>query len=117
VNPLTGAGLLYSNEVAYADLGTHAGRRLRGRVERRVLRLALGGAAGLRLQLGRLHPVAVEVIEPRAAPEDGDRRYEVAIPTPPDPRLAAARRVLACWMLAALVLGVARRLRAKEPAR
>ena len=94
----------------YADLGTHHGRRLRGRVERRLVRLALGDGSGLRLQLGRLRPVAVEVIDP------DDRRYEIAIPTPPEPRLVAARRTLLCWLVAALVIDVARRLRAKEPA-
>ena len=110
VSLLSGAGLLYTTELHYADLGTHHGRRLRGRVERRLVRLALGDGSGLRLQLGRLRPVAVEVIDP------DDRRYEIAIPTPPEPRLVAARRTLLCWLVAALVIDVARRLRAKEPA-
>lgn len=106
---LGGAGLLYSTEVRYADLGTHAGRRLRGRAERRLLQLALGRAPALRLSLGRLRPIAVEVTEP------DERRYEIAIPRPRDPRLAAAGRILTCWMLATLALGIARRLRTKEP--
>ena len=108
-----GAGLLFTTELHYADLGTHHGRRLRGRVERRLLRLALGDASGLRLQLGRLRPVAVEVTELTGA---GDRHYEVSIPIPPEPRLVAARRVLLCWLVGALVIDVARWLRAKETA-
>ena len=107
---LAGAGLLYTTELHYADLGTHHGRRLRGRVERRLLRLAVGDASGLRLQLGHMRPVAVEVTDA------DDRRYEIAIPTPPEPRLVAARRTVLCWLVAALVIDVARRLRAKEPA-
>ncbi len=108
---LAGAGLLYTTEGHYADLGAHHGRHLRGRAERRLLRLALGDASGLRLQFGRLRPIAVEVSEVTAT---GDRRYEVPIPAPPDPRIAAARRALLCWLVAALALGLARRLRSRE---
>ena len=110
---LAGGGLLVSTELAYADLGTHHGRRLRGRAERRLLRLGLGDAAGLRLQIGRQRPVAVEVTERTQA---GERRYEVAIPTPPDPRLAAVSRALLCWLIATLVTRAWRELRTKEPA-
>jgi len=108
VSLIAGAGFLYTTEVEYADLGVHLGRRLRGRVERRRLRLALGRSAGIRLHAGRLRPVAVEVTE-------AGRRYEIPVVAPPDPRLAAARRVVLCWLLAGLVFAAARRIRAKEP--
>ena len=105
-----GAAVLYTTEVTRTDLGRHAGRLLRGRAERRTLRIALGARRGLRLSGGRLRPVAIEVTE-----EDG-RRYEVPIPGPPDPRAVPARRVVACWMIAAAALGVARLLRARAAA-
>ena len=103
-----GAGALLSTEVAYAELGTHGthgGRRLRGRVERRLLQVAVGRGGGFRMRLGRLRPVAVEVIEA------GERRYEVAIEAPPDPWLVAGRRLLLTWLAAALLVDAARTLR------
>ena len=100
-----GAGALLSTEVAYAELGTHGGRRLRGRVERRLLQVAVGRGDGFRMRLGRLRPVAVEVLE------GGERRYEVAIEAPPDPWLAAGRRLLLTWLAAALLVDAARTLR------
>lgn len=106
-----GLGALLTTEVEHADLGTHRGRRLRGRVERRSLRLGLGGAREWRVELGRSRPSAVEVVEP-ATGSTGERRYEVAIPAPADPWPRAARRMLLCW--AGLTLAVAlirRRLR------
>lgn len=100
-----GAGALLSTEVEYAELGTHGGRRLRGRVERRLLQVAVGRSGRFRMRLGRLRPVAVEVIEA------GERRYEVPIEAPPDPWLAAGRRLLLTWLAAALVVDAARTLR------
>ena len=98
---LRGAGLFYTTEVTRTDLGEHAGRLLRGRAERRVLRIALGARRGLRLYGGRLRPVAVEV-----AGADGSR-YDVPIPATGDPRVTMVRRVAVCWALAAAALGVA----------
>ena len=87
-----GFGLLLTRETDHVELGRHHGRRLRGRMERRVLRVALGQRSGLRLTLSRARPVAVEVAE-------GDRRYELPIAVPADPWLRAARRLLLVWVL------------------
>ena len=95
-----GAGLFYTTEVTRADLGEHAGRVLRGRAERHVLRIALGARRGLRLYGGRLRPVAVEVTAV------GDSRYDVPIPATPDPRLTMLRRIAVCWAVTATALGV-----------
>ena len=105
-----GAGALLTSEVDYADLGTHGGRALRGRVERRSLRIALGQREGMRLRAGRARAVAVEVEE-----ADG-RRYELPLQAPTDPWLAAARRLLLVWLLSTLAVGLARRAtRARRP--
>ncbi len=87
-----GFGLLLTTETDHVELGSHHGRRLRGRSERRVLRVALGQRAGLRLTLSRARPVAVEVVE-------DERRYELPIAVPADPWLRAARRLLVVWAL------------------
>ena len=101
----SGGGALFTTEVEYADLGTHGGRRLRGRVERRLLQIAVGDRGGLRVRIGRMRPVAVEVVEP------DERRHEVPIVAPPDPWIAAGRRMVLVWLAAALVVGAARSLR------
>lgn len=82
-----GIGGLIVTEVERTPLGSFGTRTLQGRVERRSLRLAFGSRRGMRLQLTRLRPVAIEVSEP-------ERDYEVAIHAPADPRIAAARRLL-----------------------
>lgn len=87
-----GFGLLLTTEIDHVDLGSHHGRRLRGRTEHRVLRVALGQRAGLRLTLSRARPVAVEVVE-------DERRYELPIAVPADPWVRAARRLLLVWAL------------------
>lgn len=101
-----GAGALVTTEIEYAELGTHGGHTLRGRVERRVLRLALGREGGvLQLRFGRARAVAVEV-------QDADgRRYDLPVETPPDPWLAAGRRLAVAWLLSALALRLARGVR------
>lgn len=100
-----GAGLFYTAEVTRTDLGQHAGRVLRGRAERRVLRIALGARRGVRIAGGRLRPVAVEVTGA------DDSRYDVPIPATSDPRLTMLRRVAACWALAAVAVGIVGLLR------
>ncbi len=98
-----GAGALLTSEVEYADLGTHGGRVLRGRVERRSLRLALGQRDGVRIRAGRARAIAIEVQE-----ADG-RRYELPVQAPVDPWLAMARRLLLLWLVSTLALALARR--------
>ena len=82
-----GVGGLLVTEVERTSLGSYGRRTLHGRVERRSLRLALGSRRGMRLQLTRMRPVAVEVSEP-------ERNYEVPINVPPDPRMVTVRRLL-----------------------
>lgn len=101
-----GAGVLLTTEIEFAELGTHAGHTLRGRVERRLLRVALGGGERvLQLRFGRARAVAVDV------EEASGRRYELPIETPSDPWLAAGRRVLLAWLLSSLALGLVARTR------
>ena len=102
-----GAGLFYTTEVTRTDLGEHGGRVLRGRAERRVLRIALGARRGVRLTGGSLRPVAVEVTGTDA------NRYDVQIPATPDPRLTMLRRVGVCWAIAAAAVGIVGLLRAR----
>jgi hypothetical protein len=100
-------GRLYSSSVELAELGTHAGHRLRGRVRRRALRLSLGGASGVRglsLTLERLHPLAVEV-----ADEHGTRLLPIEVA--PHPAERTARRLAAVALGCALLIGIASRLR------
>ena len=89
---LRGFGLLVTTETDHVELGSHHGRRLRSRTQRRVLRVALGQRSGLRLTLSRARPVAVEVVE-------NERRYELPIAAPADPWLRATRRLLVVWAL------------------
>ncbi len=102
-----GAGLFYTTEVTRTDLGEHGGRVLRGRAERRVLRMALGARRGVRLTGGSLRPVAVEVTGTDA------NRYDVPIPATPDPRLTMLRRVGVCWAIAAAAVGIVGLFRAR----
>ena len=99
----SGFGLLLTTESGEVELGTFHGRRLRGRVERRLLRLALGQRGGAQLTLSRARPVAVLVTE-------GDRSYELPVGAPPDPWVSAVRRVLLLWVLSlVLVAALGRR--------
>ncbi len=97
-----GFGLLLTTETDHVELGSHHGRRLRGRSERRVLRVALGQRTGLRLTLSLARPVAVEVIE-------DERRYELPIAVPADPWLRAARRLLVVWALSLVAQAMLKR--------
>ena len=101
------AGRLYSSSVELAELGTHSGLRLRGRVRRRALRLSIGGAGerrALSLTLVRLRPLAVEVA-------DGRGTRLVPIDAAPHPAEQMARRLALVALGCALVIGIARRLR------
>lgn len=102
VPPASGAGGLLTTEVLYAELGEHGGRRLRGRVERRVLRLALGQR--LRVSVTRLRPVAVEV-------HGGTEAFAVAIAPQADPLAQAMQRVLLLWVVSMVVRRAAAVLR------
>lgn len=88
----SGLGAILTTETEHVDLGRIGERSLRGRVEHRRVRFALGRRRGFSLTMGRLRPVAVEVTEP-------GRVYEVAIPAVVDPRVRAVRRTLALWLL------------------
>ena len=105
-----GVGGLLTTEVELVDLGTHGGRHLHGRVERRVFRLGLGGERATTVTLGRVRPVAVEV-------EDGGNRYDVAVPRVPDPWLQALRRGLALWAGSFTLTALVTRQRARQARR
>ncbi|MCA9848186.1 MAG: hypothetical protein KC472_09450, partial [Dehalococcoidia bacterium] len=69
-----GLGALLHTDVEHVELGEHAGRRLRARVEHRTLRLAFGQSWSTGLTLGRRRAVAVEVSPtPAFVPSDGGR--------------------------------------------
>jgi len=93
----SGLGALVITEVEHVELGRFRARELRPRVERRQIRLGVGGRFGVRLSLGRLRPVVVEVHE-------GARDDEVAIPAVADPWVTSVRRTL-MLCAAALALG------------
>jgi hypothetical protein len=91
---LPSLGALVTTEELAHDLGTFAGRRLEGRVQRRVLRFALGRQRGLRVALTRLRPVSIGV-------SDGGTSSVVPVPVPRDPWLTrvGAVALLACVAL------------------
>lgn len=84
-------GGLLTTDVERVDLGSVGERALSARVQRRQLHLAVGTGSGVRITLGRLRPVAVEVTE-------AGRAYEVPIPTVADPWLTAVRRAALLWL-------------------
>ncbi len=102
------AGRLYTSSVEMADLGSHAGLRLRGCVRRRELHLALdgvsivGGRRGgprLSLSLGRLRPFAVEVTD-----RSGTRVVPFRVAPHPAEQAALRLALVALGCLAALAL-------------
>ena len=98
-----GLGGLLTTEVVYTDLGTYNGRQLRGRVERRQLRIALGSTRVLRLNLTRLRPVGIEV-------RTGSERWDVPIHAPRDPWIRTAQRLLLLWASSVALLQLTGRL-------
>ncbi|MFA7248671.1 MAG: hypothetical protein WC273_03495 [Dehalococcoidia bacterium] len=100
---MRGLGGLLSTDVDRIPLGTHHGRELHARVERRVARFSAGRSWHVSVALGRTRPVAIEV----AAPGE---RYDLSIATS-DPWFRAARRAGALALVATGMLAVARRLR------
>jgi hypothetical protein len=103
-----GFGGLLTTHVEHVDLGRVGLRALRARVQRRQLHLAVGDGAGVRITLGRMRPVAVEVTEP-------GRAYEVAVPSVPNPWLAAAQRTALLWLASLTITWWLRRRRARAP--
>lgn len=110
-----GLGALLTTEVEYTDLGEYGGRRLRGRVERRILRLGAAPHSRFQFTLVRARPTAVEVWSPSEAdtrPEAAGALAEgaiasVPIPAPVSPFARLAQGVvllaLATWLLPRLL--------------
>lgn len=105
---LPSIGALVTTEVVTQDLGTFAGRQLEGRVQRRIVRFALGDRRGLRLALTRMRPVAVGVIE-------GGASRAVAIRAPRDPWLARVGGVTLLAAVALLCVGASALLERRSP--
>lgn len=101
-----GLGGLLTAEIEHLELGQVGTRVLRARVQRRQLRLAAGRRVGMRITIGRLRPVAVEVTEP-------GRAYEVPIPSVADPWLTAMRRLAALAVASLAIRWWARRRRGR----
>jgi hypothetical protein len=98
-----GLGALLVTEEERVDLGEHGGRRLRAHVQQRTLRIALGQRRGLRVQLTRMRPTAVEV-------SDGASMYELPIEVPPDPWARRWGQLALIWLAAQLLLAARARL-------
>lgn len=98
-----GLGGLVTTEVDRLSLGSHHGRELYARVERRSARFSAGRQWHLAISLGRTRPVAIEVSTP-------GERYDLPIVTA-DPWWRLARRISALAIAATAVLVVAGRLR------
>ena len=102
MNARSGAGGLFTTEIEAVDLGEHRGMRLEGRVERRVLRIGIGGRRGFRLELARRRPTAVQVSSPAG--------IEVRrIPANPDPWIATAQRLIALTVATTILPWLLRR--------
>jgi hypothetical protein len=104
-----GLGGLLTSDVEHVELGQVGARVLRARVQRRQLRLGAGRGAGMRITIGRLRPVAVEVTAP-------DGTYEVPIPPVGDPWLAAIRRLALLGAASLAIRWWVRRRRGRTPA-
>jgi uncharacterized spore protein YtfJ len=105
-------GALITTEVEYADLGEHHGRHLRGRVERRVIRVRAGEGGRVSVTLGRTRPVAVEVSE------DG-HTTSITVHAPAEPVLRLVQGIAllaaAAWLLPRLLARL-RHTRSQEDA-
>jgi len=106
-----GLGGLVTTEVDRIALGTHHGRELHARVERRRARFStdqrwLGRQWHLAVSLGRTRPVAIEV-------SDTGERYDLSVVTT-DPWWQLARRVGAVALASTVVLVVAASARASR---
>ena len=98
-----GVGGLLTTEVDRIPLGTHHGRELHARVQRRRLRFSAGRDWYLAIDLGRSRPVAIEV-------SGLDERYDLDIATT-DPWMRLARRLGALVISVVAVLVIAQRRR------
>jgi hypothetical protein len=103
MNPPSGIGGLLTTEVESVDLGEVDGVQLEGRVERRVLQIGVGGRRGLRFEIARLRPTAVQstsatgVMVHRLGPN-------------PDPWFETAQRLVALTVATALLPWLLRRM-------
>lgn len=98
-----GLGGLVTTEVDRHSLGTHHGRELHARVERRSARFSAGRQWHLSIALGRTRPVAIEVSAP-------GERYDLRIVTV-DPWWRLVRRAGALVVATTAVLVIAGRVR------
>lgn len=96
------AGGLFSADLEAVDLGEHDGVQLEGQVIRRRLRIGIGGARGVRIELARLRPASIRAIGPA-----GDVVHR--LPPSPDPWLEAAQRLVALTAVSMLVPWLLRR--------
>ena len=107
-NAPRGLGGLVTTEVDRIALGTHHGRELHARVQRRRARFStesrwLGRQWHLAIGLGRTRPVAIEVSGP-------GERYDLSITTG-DPWWRPARRIGALVVASLVALVIAGRIR------
>lgn len=98
-----GVGGLLTTEVDRIPLGTHHGRELHARVQRRRLRFSAGREWHVAIDLGRTRPVAIEVSAP-------GERYDLDIATA-DPWMRFARRLGGLLISVVAVLVIAGRRR------
>ncbi|MDA0353076.1 MAG: hypothetical protein O3A10_12805 [Chloroflexi bacterium] len=94
-------GLLTSDSESI-DLGEHHGHRLEGRVERRTLRLGIGGSRGFRFELARARATSIRIDGPTG-------ELVQRVPANPDPWLAALARMAAMALATALLPWLFRR--------
>ncbi|MDA0301014.1 MAG: hypothetical protein O2822_00665 [Chloroflexi bacterium] len=105
-----GLGGLVTTEVDRLHLGTHHGRDLHARVERRSARFSAGRQWHLAVGLGRTRPVAIEVSGP-------GERYDLSIVTA-DPWWRLSRRIGLVLGATGVALVIAGRLRgSRQPGR
>lgn len=99
----SGFGALLRTEYDHVDLGSHRGRSVRARVQRRSLRLALGRGRHVSVGLGRTRPVSIEITG-----EEG--RYDVPVPAPSDPWVRAAWRLALLCVASVILVRIVRRV-------
>jgi hypothetical protein len=101
-----GLGGLVTTEVERLPLGTHHGRELHARVERRSAKFSAGRQWHLAVGLGRTRPVAIEVSAP-------GEQYDLPISTT-DPWWRLAQRIGMVLGAAGTALLIARRIRGSK---
>ena len=109
MNAQFGAGAFLTTETEKIDLGEHYGIRLEGRVQRRMLRLGLGGERGFRLEIARSRATSISA-------SSGTPVQVHRLAANPDPWIEATQRLVVVAIVSTLLPWMVRRIFARTAA-